>query len=174
MSTIRWDVWRTNQSLQDYYTRLGIKQLRATQVPGRFSGVLYEVSFQLSQDLNAVTTIAPRGPLHVLDSHLNPAPQVHRSEIDPFDQYPQPHTHTVTGLQVPCLATPTQEAPRDLVVAGDDARRTLLYNPGPGWRLRNPFSHEITAWADQPDIQAGQSTPSATRPRTTKAAARSS
>jgi GNAT superfamily N-acetyltransferase len=39
----RWDVWRTNHQLQAYYRRMPhVRYLRTVNVPGRYSGALFE------------------------------------------------------------------------------------------------------------------------------------
>lgn len=40
---VRWDVWRTNKQLQDYYRGLGAKHVRTVEDAERWSGALFEV-----------------------------------------------------------------------------------------------------------------------------------
>jgi GNAT superfamily N-acetyltransferase len=40
---VRWDVWRTNPSLQDYYRSLGARHIRTVDVADRWSGALFEM-----------------------------------------------------------------------------------------------------------------------------------
>jgi hypothetical protein len=40
---LRWDVWRTNEQLQDYYRSLGGQYLRTVHAPGRWSGALFQI-----------------------------------------------------------------------------------------------------------------------------------
>ncbi|MEQ7008501.1 GNAT family N-acetyltransferase [Actinopolymorpha sp. B17G11] len=156
--TLRWDVWRTNDALQDYYSRIGIQPVRIAEVPGRWSGALYEVSYQASRQPSEIITEAAYGPLTVLDSQRKDPIGLGLgiTDLDPHEARPTPHTHKVAGLQVPCLASPDSETAHDLVASGEDGHRILLYNPGTGWRLRDFYSHPIAAWTKQPQLQTGQ------------------
>jgi predicted N-acetyltransferase YhbS len=40
---VRWDAWRTNPQLQDYYRSIGARHLRTVDVADRWSGALFEV-----------------------------------------------------------------------------------------------------------------------------------
>lgn len=40
---VRWDVWRTNEELQNYYRDLGAKYIRTVDNAERWSGALFEV-----------------------------------------------------------------------------------------------------------------------------------
>jgi GNAT superfamily N-acetyltransferase len=53
VSLIRWDVWRTNPQLQDYYRSLGARHVRTVEVAGRWSGVLFEVPAREHEDLRS-------------------------------------------------------------------------------------------------------------------------
>lgn len=54
---LRWDVWRTNVELQNYYRSIGATPLRVVNIPGRYSGALFELSATPRADLG-ITTIA--------------------------------------------------------------------------------------------------------------------
>jgi Acetyltransferase (GNAT) family len=41
--SLRWDVWRTNEQLQDYYRSVGGRYVRIVQAAGRWSGALFEI-----------------------------------------------------------------------------------------------------------------------------------
>lgn len=41
---VRWDVWRTNSELQNYYRSLGARHVRTVDVADRWSGALFEVA----------------------------------------------------------------------------------------------------------------------------------
>lgn len=43
---VRWDVWRTNEELQDYYRDLGGRHVRTVDAADRWSGALFEVPAQ--------------------------------------------------------------------------------------------------------------------------------
>jgi hypothetical protein len=40
---VRWDAWRTNSRLQDYYRSIGARHVRTVDVAGRWSGALFEL-----------------------------------------------------------------------------------------------------------------------------------
>ncbi|SMC99142.1 GNAT family N-acetyltransferase [Kibdelosporangium aridum] len=40
---VRWDVWRTNKRLQDYYMTVGARHIRTEDVTNRWSGALFEL-----------------------------------------------------------------------------------------------------------------------------------
>ena len=40
---LRWDVWRTNEQLQDYYRSLGGQYLRTVHASDRWSGALFQI-----------------------------------------------------------------------------------------------------------------------------------
>jgi Acetyltransferase (GNAT) family len=43
LDSLRWDVWRTNKDLQDYYRSLGGRYIRTVQAADRWSGALFEI-----------------------------------------------------------------------------------------------------------------------------------
>ena len=43
LDTVRWDAWRTNPQLQDYYRSIGAQYVRTVDVADRWSGALFEV-----------------------------------------------------------------------------------------------------------------------------------
>ncbi|GAB3910952.1 GNAT family N-acetyltransferase [Kibdelosporangium lantanae] len=48
---VRWDVWRTNSQLQDYYKSVGARYLRTEDVTNRWSGALFELDAREMPDL---------------------------------------------------------------------------------------------------------------------------
>lgn len=50
-NVLRWDVWKTNKKLLHYYCSVGARYIRTVEVPGRWSGALFEISAQLVSDL---------------------------------------------------------------------------------------------------------------------------
>lgn len=49
--SLRWDVWRTNKQLQDYYRSLGGRYVRTVQATGRWSGALFEIPARRIADI---------------------------------------------------------------------------------------------------------------------------
>lgn len=49
--SLRWDVWRTNNQLQDYYRSIGGRYVRTVQAAGRWSGALFEIPAKRIVDL---------------------------------------------------------------------------------------------------------------------------
>lgn len=43
VKVVRWDVWRTNTRLQNYYKSIGARHLRTEDVTNRWSGALFEL-----------------------------------------------------------------------------------------------------------------------------------
>lgn len=41
--SLRWDVWRTNEQLQDYYRSVGGRYIRTVQAAHRWSGALFQI-----------------------------------------------------------------------------------------------------------------------------------
>jgi GNAT superfamily N-acetyltransferase len=50
--SLRWDVWRTNEQLQDYYRSIGGQYIRIVQAAGRWSGALFEIPARHIADLS--------------------------------------------------------------------------------------------------------------------------
>lgn len=57
-AVVRWDVWRTNNDLQEYYRAQGAQYVRTVEVADRWSGALFEVSAseQPELEMEVVTT----------------------------------------------------------------------------------------------------------------------
>ncbi|GGP35946.1 GNAT family N-acetyltransferase [Saccharothrix coeruleofusca] len=49
---VRWDVWRTNKRLQDYYRSVGARYIRTEDVADRWSGALFEVDARMHPELD--------------------------------------------------------------------------------------------------------------------------
>jgi GNAT superfamily N-acetyltransferase len=57
-TVVRWDVWRTNEDLQDYYRKIGAKHIRTEDVTTRWSGSLFELNALLSPHItNEIVTL---------------------------------------------------------------------------------------------------------------------
>lgn len=55
---VRWDVWRTNKNLQNYYRSSGARYVRTEDVADRWSGSLFEIDAQRIAGMKeCVTTI---------------------------------------------------------------------------------------------------------------------
>ncbi len=52
LDLVRWDVWRTNYDLQDYYTKMGAPLVRSVDIADRWSGALFAVPAIRSDDLS--------------------------------------------------------------------------------------------------------------------------
>lgn len=53
VDVIRWDAWRTNSQLHDYYISVGARHVRTVAVPDRWSGALFEMSVSPDPALEA-------------------------------------------------------------------------------------------------------------------------
>ncbi len=49
---VRWDAWRTNPELQEYYRSIGARHVRTVDVADRWSGALFEMSAQTDASLD--------------------------------------------------------------------------------------------------------------------------
>lgn len=68
LDVVRWDAWRTNPQLQNYYRSIGARYVRTVDVADRWSGALFEVPAEADEALAAQLVTAPpqlldRGPL---------------------------------------------------------------------------------------------------------------
>lgn len=55
---VRWDAWRTNTQLQDYYRSLGARHVRTVEVADRWSGALFEIPAHHDTTLSQLITTA--------------------------------------------------------------------------------------------------------------------
>jgi predicted N-acetyltransferase YhbS len=51
LDIVRWDAWRSNSQLQDYYRSIGARHVRTVDVADRWSGALFEVPAELDSAL---------------------------------------------------------------------------------------------------------------------------
>ena len=51
--SLRWDVWRTNEQLRDYYRSIGGRYIRTVQAVDRWSGALFEIPAKRIADLSS-------------------------------------------------------------------------------------------------------------------------
>lgn len=159
ISHLRWDVWKTNEGLQAWYQSIGYEPARVIDRPGRFSWVLYDVAYRAPvEQPDVVTDPASMGRVKV--ARLSSTEKGHPNLGEPSpdgDDAPHPdHWHTVPGLLVPNLGTQAAGKPAPLTVAADSPGRTLLYDSGDGWRIRQHFPHRIASWMRQPSLISGQ------------------
>jgi GNAT superfamily N-acetyltransferase len=80
---LRWDVWRTNEQLQDYYRSIGGQYLRTVHPVHRWSGALFQIPagriFDLSDD---VVTYLPSLADHADEGTFAGAPSWNRPSSD--------------------------------------------------------------------------------------------
>lgn len=48
---VRWDAWRTNPHLQDYYRSIGARHIRTVDVADRWSGALFQIPAKIDDSL---------------------------------------------------------------------------------------------------------------------------
>lgn len=59
LDLVRWDAWRTNSRLQDYYRSIGARHVRTVDVADRWSGALFELPTNADPELpEQLTTVA--------------------------------------------------------------------------------------------------------------------
>lgn len=59
---LRWDVWRTNEQLQNYYRSIGGQYIRTVHPAHRWSGALFQIPAKRIADLSG-DVVADSGPL---------------------------------------------------------------------------------------------------------------
>lgn len=58
--SLRWDVWRTNEQLQDFYRSVGGRHIRTVPAAGRWSGALFQIPARRIDNLyDYVVTYSP-------------------------------------------------------------------------------------------------------------------
>jgi ribosomal protein S18 acetylase RimI-like enzyme len=106
ISRLRWDVWRTNASLQAYYKRLGARHVRTVEVRSRSSGALFEWAFRV-----------PHIPAHVtIDAPTHVLAEVRSTMHHPLDLANDRSSDYVTpaqtiGISPATWARPTSDRP---------------------------------------------------------------
>ncbi|MFD7161683.1 GNAT family N-acetyltransferase [Kribbella sp. NPDC059898] len=134
VSLLRWDVWRTNTALQDYYQRIGGDLVDVVHVQGRNSGALFELTTRMHGQIHNSGTAqrvrieAPSGVVTHAAFHT-----VHGTtsldETHDFDQsLGYNHSHTLDDL------VDATGAPVRLNI--NSTAPGLLYDDGTGWRFQ--------------------------------------
>lgn len=125
IETLRWDVWRTNIHLQQYYAGVGADLVRTMDVPGRRSGALFEWRHPHGRVWTAGS--AQRVRIDAATTAVAPVAS-HREDTTVIlggSEYPTEgpdHKHQLTGLwwaDAPIIVAPTDVGPTMLVHAGD-------------------------------------------------------
>ncbi|MPZ67453.1 MAG: GNAT family N-acetyltransferase [Pseudonocardiaceae bacterium] len=152
VSTIRWDVWRSNTDLQAYYRNIGAQHVRTVTVPGRWSGALFELAYVDRRP--PVRIVAPQTVLTEL-----PCTRVSRY-VDAGRGWAQlepqlSHWLITPELRVPDLSSPDATEPEPLPIS-DDRFGPVLYNAGHGWRLHGGFCSHPIHWSAHSEVQPGQ------------------
>jgi hypothetical protein len=73
--TLRWDVWRTNKQLQDYYRSLGGQYLRTVPATHRWSGALFQIPAKRIADLSNCVITHSAIPAQVLSRSFTSSPE---------------------------------------------------------------------------------------------------
>uniref|UniRef100_UPI003F492079 GNAT family N-acetyltransferase n=1 Tax=Amycolatopsis sp. CA-096443 TaxID=3239919 RepID=UPI003F492079 len=131
---LRWDVWRTNTRLQDYYRGIGGRLLRIVDRPCRHSGALFDLS-RAPRALD-ITTDTAHAPIAALPSRpfvhhatwIDERPTgnpVGRTRVEIVDDWPLPD-----GL--PLSVTPTH--------------RPVLFDAGDGWHVNTFSAQPVETW----------------------------
>lgn len=151
---LRWDVWRSNQALQRYYSSLeGVKYLRTVDVPPWNTGALFEMAFCPERDLQELIAIDDHIlPLATLNSTIRRQYDLGYETDDPYRNAPIPAFHTVTGLYAPPLSSEAAQASEELSIPCGGWYGVLLYDAGSGWQLHKSWSHPITRWDNPPRV----------------------
>lgn len=139
---LRWDVWRTNEGLQRYYSRLGGQLLRSVDAPGRRSGALFEWRRLMSPPAGITLQLdAPLGIVQRL-ADVQRHESMHNVGDDPAQYHdPVPDHWHLTNLRAPNLGTEHTTPPEPLTV-NPWASKVLLYHAGDQWR-----AHAEIGWS---------------------------
>lgn len=84
---LRWDVWRTNEQLQDYYRSIGGRYIRTVHAAHRQSGALFQIPARRTADLSdcVVTYLPSRTDPADSDALLEPLTVPRRGADDQTD-----------------------------------------------------------------------------------------
>ncbi|QXV63507.1 GNAT family N-acetyltransferase [Amycolatopsis sp. TNS106] len=155
---LRWDVWRTNVELQNYYLNLGATLTRTVDVPGRHSGALFELSKAARPGLD-ISTATDFAPVLTLPSTERRS----AAEILPVDLYGyagvdsagnqlgHEYCRIVDGWKTNPLHTADLHDPTVAPVSVSQRHRPLLHDAGDGWHLQGAFSKPVGDWPAQLD-----------------------
>ncbi|HYJ68956.1 MAG TPA: GNAT family N-acetyltransferase [Nocardioidaceae bacterium] len=133
---LRWDVWRSNHELQDYYANLDAHHVRTVDVPGRLSGALFELAFQ-ERPPTDVRMVDPVGTLATAATRVREPVSVGVPPGEAGDHGPMPsHWHVLDTL------SPSNDASggrlTELLINGDlNHDQISLLNAGDGWRVHS-------------------------------------
>lgn len=132
---LRWDVWRNNAKLQQYYRDLGAHQIRTVEKPGRHSGVLFQLS-RAPRPLD-VTTATEFGPIATLPSH--PFVIIRGDEFDALS------TGNSTAREH-CLIINDWMLTDAIPAQVTEQHRPVLFDAGDGWHIRSHFAYALDPW----------------------------
>lgn len=172
ISRVRWDVWRTNGALQNYYRGIGAHQLRTENIDGRSSGALFEWAWrEPSTDVaELIRTDVQFGPVIPLDSYQQTMPNMHcidgLRDCDCADVHGNTPNFRCTRI-IPKLisanlyasAAPYGEADPHghgvdtTPVRVSATRKPVLFTAGDGWLLRGWYSRSILSCP--PELNTG-------------------
>lgn len=146
---VRWDVWRGNRGLYDFYETQGGKHLRTVEASHRGSGALFEIAFRLAPSLpSGVDIVDPRERVEV--------PSIKRTPLLPDDGTGigfgagVSHYHQVEGVR---LSSDGDILP--MTVPNIDAVTKRVYFSGSDWHVQDFYEHSVTEWSGLPELDEG-------------------
>ncbi|OZM69900.1 hypothetical protein CFN78_28160 [Amycolatopsis antarctica] len=166
---LRWDVWRENTALQDYYRRMGAQHLRTVDVPGRHSGALFEWGHCVPRFLDdQVSDTVTLGPVVHLQSRSAPGQPVRLSQqpapgvdehgnsaggevVRQVPNWPVPDLYS-PSIPPPSMAhlhRPADPAP----LAVSTHRRPLLVHHGDAWRIHGWHGRAVLDMPHEIDLE---------------------
>lgn len=134
MSLLRWDVWRTNTALQDYYRRIGGDLVDVAEVEGRNSGALFELTTRMHGRIHEagaarrVRIEAPAGVVAYATFHTVHGTSGLGESHDLDDNLGYNHSHTLDDL------VDVGGGPVRLDI--NSTAPGLLFDDGTGWRFQ--------------------------------------
>jgi GNAT superfamily N-acetyltransferase len=139
---LRWDVWRANTELQNYYVNLGARLLRVVDVEGRHSGALFELS-KAPAPLD-VTTVSTPVPIAALPSHHKHVREDRDEPLTGDQSGNQPgyeEVQLVDDWIIPNLGATSGYPATNVSVSAKS--EPVLFDAGDGWHLKGFFSQPV-------------------------------
>lgn len=136
---LRWDVWKTNTRLQDYYRSLGARLLRIVDKPGRHSGALFALS-RKGPALD-ITTDTAFAPLATLPSHRFVPRTTWVDELPTGNPLGYDRVDIIDNLIL--IGEPEPSVTPD--------SKPVVFDAGDGWHAKTFFSHPVESWPPELD-----------------------
>lgn len=146
---VRWDVWRGNQGLYDFYQGQGGKHLRTVEATHRGSGALFEIAFRSVPALpDGIDILDPRERIEV--PTVKRIPFLAEDETGIGFRDGVSHYHQVEGIR---LSSDGEDLP--MTVPNIDAVAQRVYFSGSDWHVQDFYEYSISGWSNLPELKEG-------------------